>query len=301
MAVAIGVFDGVHLGHRAVIRNLRVLAAGRGLTSGILTFRHHPSATVRPDAMPRLITDFDTKIALLSGTGIDRAVVLQFDRTHSNERPEAFVDRVLVDGLDAKLVVVGTNFRFGRDREGDFGMLAELGAAKGFDVQALELVRAADGHDMPTVSSTRVRAAIAEGGVEEAHRLLGRPHELVGLVERGDQRGRIWGFPTANVAVAQGAAVPAPGIYAGWAGIDGRNFLPAAVYVGNRPTVYGDEGSQVVEVHLLDWSGDVYDQRLTVRFMERIRGDARFDSFEDLVAQIGRDCERARVLLQPSP
>jgi riboflavin kinase/FMN adenylyltransferase len=300
MAVAIGVFDGVHVAHRAVIRNLRAQAASRGLVSGVLTFQTHPAATVRPDATPKLLTDFESKMRFLAATGIERALVLQFDREHSQEGPEAFVDRVLVTGLNARLVVVGQNFRFGRDRAGDFETLIRLGADRGFDVQALELVRSADGHERSTVSSTLIRAALAEGEVEEAHRLLGRPHELSGQVEHGDERGRTWGFPTANVAVADGLAIPARGIYAGWAGPSDDQLEPAAIYVGNRPTVYGDHGSEVLEVHLLDWSGDLYGRRVTVRFTDRIRGDQRFDSFDQLVEQIRRDCDRARELLSAS-
>lgn len=302
--VGIGVFDGVHLGHREILRTARLLAVARDASSGAVTFARHPASVLRPEAAPLAITDLDTKLELLSATGVDFAAVLAFDDEHAREPAEDFVRRVLVDGLAVRAVVVGEDFHFGHQRRGDVAMLTQLGAEHGFEVIGLPLVDERGGATRrgaatdPPVSSTWVRASIADGDMETAHALLGRPHELRGTVVRGDQRGRTWGFPTANVAVAGDTAVPAAGIYAGWLVLGGgkapRKVLNSAVYIGSRPTVYGDEGDRVVEVHVLDFDGDIYDEPVRVRFGERLRGDERFASFDELQAQIGRDVESAR-------
>lgn len=298
MAVAIGMFDGVHIGHRSVIRQLRMLASQRGLCAGAITFAVHPATVVRPESAPELLTPLDAKVGLLGNTGLDRVAVLQFDLEHSQESAEAFVERVLCDGLNCRTVVVGEDFHFGKDRQGNVALLDAMGRDRGFDVVGIDLVSDGDQHAARPISSTRIRAAIGKGDVAEAHALLGRPHELAGIVERGDQRGREWGFPTANLVVASNLVVPANGIYAAWVLGAGDDPEPAAVYVGNRPTVYGESGQRVVEAHLLNFGGDLYDRELAVRFIARIRGDEAFASFEDLVAQIRRDCDDARAILE---
>lgn len=296
-AVAIGFFDGVHLGHRALLRKVREEAARRDLLSGAVTFATHPAQLIRPESSPRLLTSLEDRLRLLGSTGIDFVFLIEFDNYTRNESPEEFIDRVLVEALSVRTVVVGDNFHFGRDRAGDVQLLRRIGPDLGFDVAAFDLVQSHD-HTGQVISSTRIRNLLAtDGDVSGAARLLGRPHEVSGVVERGDQRGRTWGFPTANVAVTASLVIPAGGIYSGWLEAGDGDYLPAAIYIGHRPTVYGADGDEVVEVHLLDWDGDIYDRAVRVRFQERIRGDERFDSFDELVAQIGRDVDVARRLL----
>lgn len=215
---------------------------------------------------------------------------------------------MLVDGLRTRRIVVGADFHFGYERRGNVARLTELGEQFGFTVDGLTLVGAPGagagavdtGFTDTFVSSTGIRKALAAGAIAGVNHMLGRPHEMRGMVETGDARGRTWGFPTANVAIDAGIAMPGSGIYAGWS-IDrtqlDREPLASAIYVGNRPTVYGADGSLVLEVHMLDWQGDLYDHELAIRFTHRIRGDAQFGSFDELVAQIQRDCDVARDLL----
>lgn len=300
--VTIGFFDGVHVGHRALIRQLRADAARQGCKAVVVTFDRHPAAVVRPESAPPLLCTLEQRLELLAATGIDAVVVVHFDEQRSKEDADHFVRRVLVDGLRTRRIVVGADFHFGHERRGNVARLTELGIECGFDVEGLVLVGPSGeaGPGGAHVSSTAIRAALAGGDIASVNTMLGRPHEMRGSVERGDARGRTWGFPTANVAIDAGIAMPGSGIYAGWA-IDrnepDRDPLPAAIYVGNRPTVYGADGSLVLEVHALDWAGDLYGHELAVRFTDRIRGDAKFDSFDELVAQIGRDCDVARGLL----
>ena len=203
--VTIGAYDGVHLGHRAVIEEVKRYAAERGCRSAVVTFDRHPATVVRPESAPRLLTDLAQKVELLAETGIDGTVVIAFDETRANETPEDFVREVLVDGLRTRGVVVGEDFHFGHHRRGNVPLLREIGARDGFEVLPVPLLARADGVDEP-VSSTAIRRALAGGDVEIAGRLLGRPYEVRGTVVWGDQRGRLLGFPTANVEV------PEPGV-----------------------------------------------------------------------------------------
>ena len=217
-AVTIGAYDGVHLGHRAVIATVRRLADERGLATAVVTFDRHPASVVRPESAPRLLTDLDQKLELLEETGVDYALVVHFDEERSKESAEDFVREVLVDCLNAKLVVVGADFHFGHQRRGNVALLEQMGRELGFEVMGLSLV-GADGvpaRDELQVSSTAIRRALVAGDLATANAMLGRPYEVRGIVERGDQRGRTWGFPTANVAVPEEILLPADGIYAGW-------------------------------------------------------------------------------------
>ncbi|MFZ1308652.1 MAG: bifunctional riboflavin kinase/FAD synthetase [Candidatus Microthrix parvicella] len=298
-AVTIGAYDGVHLGHRAVIGRLADAARERGLASVVVTFEPHPARVLRPDSAPRLLCDTATKLELLAETGVDATYVMAFDADRALEEPEHFIKRLLVDELRSRMVMVGADFRFGHRRGGDVTMLEDAGADVGFKVEGLPLV-GADGQAARVeeqVSSTAIRRALTEGRLDAANVMLGRPHELRGVVVEGDRRGRTWGFPTANVAVAPEMLRPEPGICAGWLVRADGTELPAAIYLGNRPTVYGEGGDVVLEVHVLDWQGDLYGETVAVRFTHRIRGDAAFDTFEGLTQQIGRDCDQARRLL----
>ena len=303
--VTIGAYDGVHLGHRTVLAAVAREAHRRSLASIIVTFEPHPAEVVRPDSAPRLLTDLDQKLELLATTGIDATVVVPFDAERANEEAEHFVRKVLVEALGARLVVVGEDFHFGHLRQGNVAMLGELGQECGFEVIGHHLVAAdgSDARDELQVSSTAIRRALAEGRLHDANAMLGRPHEMRGPVVPGDKRGREIGFPTANVAVPHRMLMPDDGIYAGWlvraAGDTGStgDVVPAAIYIGKRPTFYADQPASLLEVHCLDFEGDLYGEVVAVRLTDRIRGDRRFDGVEALSAQLVIDCDDARRLL----
>ena len=298
-AVTIGAFDGVHLGHQAVLRLVRELAQARGLSATVLTFDRHPAEVVRPGSAPKLLTTLDQKLELLEATNaVDECLVLPFDATRSKEPAEQFVEELLASALRARLVVVGADFHFGYRRHGDVPLLQLMGAELGFETIGLGLV-AAHGHDTGVpYSSTRIRELIAHGDVEGAAAMLGRPHEVRGPVERGDARGRELGFPTANVSVAANICLPVDGVYAGtFEGADGI-ARPAAISAGRRPTFYADAGLFLLEAHLLDFSGDLYGQQARVRFTHRLRGQERFDGVDELIAQMHRDVQRVRDLYE---
>jgi riboflavin kinase/FMN adenylyltransferase len=299
-AITIGAYDGVHLGHRAVIATVRRLAEERGLATAVVTFDRHPASVVRPESAPRLLTDLDQKLELLEETGIDYAVVVHFDEERSKESAEDFVREVLVDCLNAKLVVVGADFHFGHQRRGNVAMLAQMGRELGFEVMGLSLV-GSDGvpaRDELQVSSTAIRRALVAGDLATANAMLGRAYEVRGVVERGDQRGRTWGFPTANVAVPEEILLPADGIYAGWYERPAGERLPAAISLGRRPTVYEAQPYRLLEAHLLDWDGDIYGEVAKVQFVAHLRDEEKFDSVDDLLAQMHRDCDEVRQALR---
>jgi riboflavin kinase/FMN adenylyltransferase len=296
-AVTIGAFDGVHLGHEAVLRLVRELARARGLSATVLTFDRHPAEVVRPESAPKLLTTLEQKLELLEATQeVDECLVLPFDAARSKEPAEQFVEELLASVLQARLVVVGADFHFGHRRHGDVPLLQRMGAELGFEAIGLGLV-AASGHSSGApYSSTRIRELLALGDVEGAAAMLGRPHEVRGPVDHGDARGRLLGFPTANVRVPDAIRLPADGVYAGtFAAADGVERT-AAISVGRRPTFYADHGLCLVEAYVLDFDGDLYDQPARVRFTHRIRGQERFDDVAALVEQMRRDVERVREL-----
>ncbi len=296
-AVTIGAFDGVHLGHQAVLRLVHDLAQARGLSATVLTFDKHPAEVVRPDSAPKLLTTLEQKLELLEATGaVDECVVLAFDVARSKEPAEQFVEELLASTLRARLVVVGADFHFGYRRHGDVPLLQLMGAELGFETIGLGLVAAPDRDAGIPYSSTRIRQLIAAGDVEGAAVMLGRPHEVRGNVEHGDARGRELGFPTANVGVPANICLPVDGVYAGtFTGADGVD-RPAAISAGRRPTFYADAGMFMVEAFLLDFEGDLYDQAARVRFTHRLRGQERFDGVDDLIAQMHRDVETVRTI-----
>ena len=299
--VTIGAFDGVHLGHQALLRLVREQATERGLPTALVTFDRHPAQVVRPESAPNLLTSLPQKLELLEATGlVDHAIVLTFDETRRQESAEDFVTEVLKGCLRARLVVVGADFHFGKDRRGNVALLERMGRGLGFDVVGLDLVRAdAGAPEAITYSSTLVRQRLAAGDVRGAAEILGRVHEVRGTVVEGDRRGRELGFPTANVAVPEEICLPAAGIYAGtFTGADGV-ARPAAISLGHRPTFYTDQAYLLLEAYLLDFSGDLYGQAASVGFVERIRAEERFDSAEALVAAMHRDVEAARRVLAP--
>jgi riboflavin kinase/FMN adenylyltransferase len=296
-AVTIGAYDGVHLGHQALLRDLTELAEARGLSTVVVTFDRHPASVVRPDSAPKQLVDLEQKLELLAACGIDRTVVITFDKERSAESAEDFVKEVLVDELEARLVVVGEDFHFGKDRRGNVPLLNELGRAHGFAVLGVGLTAGNGG----AVSSTRIRALVAAGDVEGAAALLGRPHEVRGPVVHGDGRGGPeLGFPTANVSVGADIALPADGIYAGWYTRPDGTRLVAAISVGRRPTFYAPESAPVlVEAYVLDFEGDLYEEPARVAFAHHLREERQFDSVEELIAQMHRDVDVTRHLLAP--
>jgi riboflavin kinase/FMN adenylyltransferase len=301
-AVTIGAFDGVHLGHQALIRLVRDLAHARGLSATVLTFDRHPAEVVRPEAAPRLLTTLDEKLELMAELdALDEAVVLQFDEARSRETAEQFVEAVLTDALQTRLVVVGADFHFGRGRHGDVPLLQRMGVELGFEVIGLGLVATPDGSSAAAgslpYSSTRARTLLAAGDVEGAAEVLGRPHSVRGSVEHGDQRGRELGFPTANVAVPDRICLPADGVYAGTVVLPDGTEHVAAISLGRRPTFYDDRAMRLLEPYLLDFDGDLYDQQLEVRFRHRLRGQIRFEGVDALIAQMQTDVGETRRLV----
>jgi riboflavin kinase/FMN adenylyltransferase len=289
-ALAVGVFDGVHLGHRHVLGALVQRARERGIASGVVTFDPHPLAIVAPERVPPMLTTIEQRLELLEGLGVEVVAVVAFDDELRIWSPATFVTDLLAGSLHAATVVVGEDFRFGRDRTGHVGLLRELGMGLGFETEVVPLV----GGDQP-ISSTRIRAMIAAGDVAGATAALGRPHEVRGIVVPGDGRGRSIGIPTANVAPRPGIAMPRRGVYAVRAGRTADEDRAGVANVGVRPTFAGSD--EVLEVHLLDLDEDLYGAELRVRFHDRIRDEERFESVDALVRQIGGDVEEARRLL----
>ncbi|MDP9070986.1 MAG: bifunctional riboflavin kinase/FAD synthetase [Actinomycetota bacterium] len=295
--VTIGAYDGVHLGHRALIARVRAMAGDLQCSAALVTFDRHPATVVRPESAPKLLTDLEQKLELLGETGLDYAVVVRFDEERSKESAEDFVREVLVGCLRARAVVVGHDFHFGHRRRGNVLLLQEMGAELGFDVLGISLV--ADEHGRRPISSTRIRELLQSGDVAGAVELLGRQHEVRGTVERGDGRGgRELGCPTANVAVPAEILLPADGIYAGWYERPDGQVHAAAISVGRRPTFYDAASSTpVLEAHLLDFDGDLYGEPAKVRFAARLRDEERFESVGDLVEAMAMDVKAAREVL----
>ena len=298
--ITIGVYDGVHLGHRALIAQACEIGTRLGLDTAIVTFDRHPAQLVSPERAPCLLTDLDQKVDLLRSTGVEHVEVLAFDESRRQESAEDFVRAVLVERMSARAVVVGRDFHFGHGRRGNVDLLESMGHDLGFEVHGLELVPDAGG---AVVSSTRVRALLSDGDVAGAALLLGRQHEVRGTVIRGDSRASDLGAPTANIEVAPHICLPAEGIYAGWYERPSGETHPAAISLGRRPTFYGEEGALVLEAHLLDFEGDLYDQPARLRFAARLRDQETYPDVDDLRRQMAADLEDARSLLraQPSP
>lgn len=291
--ITIGMYDGVHLGHRTVISQVRSRAAELGARSVVVTFDRHPMSIVRPENAPRLLTSLEQKLELLAGTGVDATAVISFSDEQSHETAVDFVERVIVRSLAAQAVIVGTDFHFGHMRQGNVTLLREMGERHGFAAEPVRLVPRADGVDEP-VSSTAIRRALAGGEIDTANRMLGRPHEIRGTVVDGDKRGRTIGFPTANVAVPQGMCIPADGVYAAvYRRPDGGEH-PCAVNVGRRPTFYKDAEHSLIEAHLLDFSGDIYGEAAAVQFLAFLRSEKAFGGIDELKDQLVVDIEHAR-------
>lgn len=300
-AVTIGAYDGVHLGHHAVISAVRARAAQAGLPTTVVTFDRHPAMVVRPESAPRLLCDLDQKLELLAATGVDRTVVIRFDAERAQESAVSFVNEVLVDALGTRLVVVGSDFHFGSERVGNVALLQELGGTLGFNVIGLDLVDSSGAPIVEThaerVSSTGIRKALTAGDLATANAWLDRPHEVRGIVSHGDERGRTLGFPTANVSVPGEILLPADGVYAGYFERSDGTIHPTAMSLGRRPTFYQQAHASLLECFLLDFEGDLYDERVAVRFVKRLRGEKRFGSEAALIDQMHADVAATRVAL----
>jgi riboflavin kinase/FMN adenylyltransferase len=290
-AITVGVFDGVHRGHRRIAAETESVARERDATSVAIAFDPHPAEVVQPGRRVPRLTRASQTLRLLHEAGIERPVLVRFDDDLRRRSPEAFLDG-LSRSLELRAIVMTPGSAFGRDRAGTVDHLRELGAARGFDVVAPDPVL--DG-DRP-VSSTRIREALTAGDIELATRLLGRPPSLTGSVVHGDRRGRELGFPTANLAFDHHPALPALGIYRGAVGVPLRDIgpgHPALVSVGVRPTFH-DDGRVLVEAYLLDWDGDLYDAEVEVGLLDRLREEHRFDDVDALVDQMREDEAEAR-------
>jgi riboflavin kinase / FMN adenylyltransferase len=277
--VAVGEFDGVHLGHREVMRD----------ADTVLTFEPHPRTVVAPDSAPKLLTSLETKADLIAPLGVEELVVIPFDGAFASQSPQDFIDHVLVERLGARQVSVGRNFRFGHRARGDAALLR---AQDAFSTRVVELVEA----DGEVISSSHIRGLIEAGEIARANACLGAPFQLRGPVAHGDKRGRSLGYPTANLVPEPGLVYPAHGVYACRAGVelDGdRRWWPAATSVGVRPTFVTGRGL-LVEAFLLGFDGDLYGRELRLEFLSRLRGELRFDSVDELVEQMERDVEDTR-------
>ena len=302
-AVTIGNFDGVHRGHQRIVHRLREHADQVSGPAVALTFQPHPAHFLRPDAVPVPLTSFDRRVELLNECGVDHVVLFPTSRELLASTPRQFFDQIVLEGLHAQAIVEGPNFRFGKDRQGDVTLLADLCRESAI---ALEIVTPLHATPVPAmratpetddsdgegavVSSTAIRQCIAAGDVERAAAMLGRPHAVSGTVSHGAQRGRLLGFPTANLTAVD-AVLPAPGVYAGSVVHEGCHYL-AAVHVGPLPTFNQKEA--VCEVHLLDYRGDLYGRSLRVAFHQQIRGVVKFDSTDLLRTQLERDVATVR-------
>jgi riboflavin kinase/FMN adenylyltransferase len=279
--VAVGTFDGVHVGHRKVIEG----------SDTVLTFDPHPASVVSPGATPKLLTTLERKAALIEGLGVEELVIIPFDREFASRSAREFIDDVLVGALGSTHVAVGENFRFGHKAQGDPDLLR---ADDRFETRVERLLEVDD----EIVSSSHIRGLVLGGAMEYADQLLGAPFVIAGEVVHGDKRGRDLGFPTANLVPPEGYVVPSHGVYACRAntrGPQGRGSgQPAAVNVGVRPMFVTGRG-ELIEAYLIDFDGDLYGQTLEIEFLKRMRGEKRFASIDTLIEQMGRDVEEARA------
>ncbi|MBN9695445.1 MAG: bifunctional riboflavin kinase/FAD synthetase [Zoogloea sp.] len=293
--LTIGNFDGVHRGHQALLAKLVALSRATGLPSAVLTFEPHPREYFAHENRPRRLTSLREKIQLLADQGVDRLYIGRFNSRFAALTAEAFVEDILIRGLCVRHLMIGDDFCFGKGRKGNFAMLQAAGREAGFTVESMETLA----HEGERVSSSAVRAALAEGDMPHAARLLGRPYSIRGRVMHGDKIGRTIGFPTANIQLKH-RSPPLMGIYT--VSVEGLTDKPwpGVASVGVRPTI-NDAGRPTLEVHLFDWDQDCYDAHLKVNFLVKQRDEERYDSLEALTAQIARDAEQARAYFAQNP
>jgi riboflavin kinase/FMN adenylyltransferase len=292
-AVTIGNFDGLHLGHKAMLARLQDVARTRGLPSCVLSFEPHPREFFAPDQAPARLSSLREKAECLRRLGVDRLHVFRFDRAFSALSAEAFIEQVLGNTLQARYVLVGDDFRYGARRTGDFALLKKTGESLGFDAEFLPTVEVAG----ERASSTLVRQALAVGELEHAARLLGQPYSISGRVVHGDKLGSDIGFPTANIQLKHNRP-PLMGIFAvELCGLNGAP-LPGVASLGKRPTVKSPDAVPVLEVHLFDFDADIYGRRVRVDFLHKLRDEEKYPDLDSLVAQIRRDVDNAKHYLK---
>ena len=288
--VVIGVFDGVHKGHQALLNRAKEIADGRSIVA--LTFDPHPRTVFAPDSVPPMLTTLADRVELLKIHNADQVAVMKFNEQFAAMSTEKFVEDILVNQLHVSTVIVGKNFTYGAKAAGNVETLKADGAQHNFSVDVQELAGGAE-----VISSSRIRNLILAGKVTEARELLGRPHRLDGVVVHGEKRGREIGYPTANLGKIDGQTIPADGIYAGWLTV-GINFWPAAISIGTNPTFVGDRGRQV-EAYALDQQGlDLYDKAASIEFGWFLRPTLKFDGLDELLVQMKKDCDEARRLTE---
>lgn len=296
-AVTIGAFDGVHRGHRQVISTLQTLASERDLRTVVVTFDRHPASVVRPESAPLLLTDLDQKLELLAECGVDATFVIRFDEQRAQQSAAAFVTEDLFGRLNMRLITVGSDFHFGQHRSGNVELLAEIGGELGFETLAHELVDLDGRPSTESVSSTRIRAALRDGDLDAANEMLGRPHEVRGVVGHGDGRARDLGFRTANLAIPEAICLPSDGIYAGWCRTPDGVLRACAISLGRRPTFYEFADTSLLEAHLIEFDADLYGEELAVQFVKHLRNELKFDSVDALINQMAIDVDQCRSLL----
>jgi riboflavin kinase/FMN adenylyltransferase len=294
VALTVGNFDGIHRGHQAMVQRLLAAARARGLQSCVLTFEPHPREFFAAEGAPTRLTSLREKLELLAAHGVERTHVQRFDRAFASLAPEAFVERVLAERLRTRWLLIGEDFRFGARRAGDLALLKNLGPRYGFEIEILPAVARAG----IRVSSSAVRAALAAGDLAGAEELLGRPYSISGRVVHGRKLGRELGFATANVQLKHNRP-PLTGIYAVRVHGVGTSSRPAVASLGVRPTITAS-GRAVLEVHLFDFSADLYGAHMRVEFLHKIRDEEKYSDLDALRAQIERDCEAARTFLLES-
>ena len=293
--VVIGVFDGVHKGHQALLNRAKEIAAGRSIVA--LTFDPHPRTVFAPDSVPPLLTTLAARVELLKIHNADQVAVMKFNEQFAAMSPERFVEDILVKQLNVGTVIVGKNFTYGAKAAGSVNSLMAAGQVHGFTVDVQELTTKDADSATEVISSSRIRNLVMEGKVEQARQLLSRPHRLDGIVVHGEKRGREIGYPTANLGKLDGQTIPADGIYAGWLTV-GINFWPAAISIGTNPTFEGDRGRQV-EAYALDQEGlELYDKPASIEFGWFLRPTLKFNSLDELLVQMKQDCAQARELTE---
>ena len=289
-AITIGVFDGVHRGHRHLVRQVVDEARRSDLLAGVVTFKNHPITVVRPGTRVQLLTDLYDRTDLLHELDVDFVAAVEFDAQIARLSSKDFL-ATLVERLRMRKLVVGPDFAMGRDRDGNLETLPEIASGLGFEFRSVDLMTDPAG----VVKSTTIRRQISEGDLAGAARLLGRNYSVRGIVGRGQERGRTLGFPTANLDVSADFVTPADGIYATWAHLESGTHM-AATSIGTRPT-FDDVRNRTIEAFLLDFSGDIYDQPLRLEFVQRLRGEEKYDSVEALIDQIDKDVRQTRAVL----
>lgn len=288
--LTIGNFDGIHVGHQALIKHIKQRATSFGIKCGMVTFDPHPVTVIRPDQAPLFLNTLHEKEQLLDALDLDLLALITFTRQTMNTRAADFLD-YLVTGLRPRELWIGQNFALGYRREGTVEFIRHWAEPKGIIVRPIPLVKKED----QVVSSSRIRALITDGQVEAASHLLGRSYSVTGVVQQGHKRGRTIGFPTANIKPEANRAIPAHGVYATRALLPSGELVDSVTNVGVRPTFDGQQ--RLIECHLFDWSGDLYDQKIVVHFVERLREERKFNGIEELLAQIQSDAQQAKQLL----